>query len=123
MTLSAVIHFILVAFINVWVIRGFYESTQFDFEVDELGMITDKPDPDSKMILWRVRAFALKAGWFGSPITLCPTCMASIHSIYVYLPFIGFDTLHPVQAAMKYATYIFLVAGGSAYLSKQFDHR
>ena len=123
MTLLDTALFILVAFINVWVIRGFYESTQFDFEVDELGMITNKPDPDSKMILWRVRAFALKAGWIGSPITLCPTCMASLHSTYIYLPFIGFDTVHPVQAALKYAAYIFMVAGGSAYLSKQFDNR
>lgn len=123
MNLTDTIQFIIVAFINVWVIRGFYESTQFDFEVDELGMITSKPDPDSKMILWRVRAFALKAGWIGSPITLCPTCMASIHSTYIYLPFIGFDTCNIVQAAVKYAAYIFMVAGGSAYLSKQFDHR
>jgi len=123
MTLTAVIHFTLVAFINVWVIRGFYESTQFDFKADELGRLTDTPDDESKMFLWRVRAFALKAGWWGSPITLCPTCMASLHSTYIYLPFIGFDTTHVGQAVVKYAAYIFTVAGGSAYLSKLFDKR
>jgi hypothetical protein len=88
--------------LNCLQIIGFY--TACDVETDRRlgeqycdGTIKIKyivENEDSKMILWRVKLFCLNTfGEFWSkPICTCPSCMASLHSFWIWIPiYLSYD--------------------------------
>ena len=77
---------------------GLYKACSFEFAHEdhpEAGIIEG-----SKNFLWRVKYYSLKylGPYWSKPICTCPPCMASIHSLYIYWPFVlymyGF---HPIE--------------------------
>jgi len=76
-------YLLLFLFNSLWIF-GLYELFYIEFLDD------DYPEhginEDSKGLLWKVKRWSiLTFGWFYSkPICLCPPCMASLHSLYVF---------------------------------------
>jgi hypothetical protein len=101
---------LILLYLNHLYIIGIHAAFKVDFLDDnhpQLGV-----DEDSKMILWKVKVWAVtKFGWFYSkPIATCPTCMSSLHSLYVYWPvclLLGFE----LWMLPGYVLYVGALAG------------
>lgn len=68
---------LIVALITAFYIVGLHRATYY--ELDREGK------PCEKMVLWFIRYYAEKHIPFGlhKPIISCPTCMASVHGLFV----------------------------------------
>jgi hypothetical protein len=102
---------LLLAFVNSLVIIGWNKATEFDYERGVVNFAGDKPniEEDSKMILWKLRYYAInKIGYFWSkPLFTCCTCMASVHSTYIYWAALPLD----LHSLVVYPIYILGLAG------------
>ena len=77
--------FALLLFNSLYCI-GFYKACSVEFVYDDepkRGVI-----PETKMILWWVKYLSVRylGKFWSKPICTCPPCMASVHSLYVYIP-------------------------------------
>lgn len=118
--------------INVFTILGFYEATLYDTRrqgYDIAGNETDSPTPyrvdfiiENKNILsWLKLGTENWPYWIKKPLYDCTTCMASLHSVYVYWPVIYFTDISFVSAIYIYAIYILLTAGISNYVARSME--
>ena len=84
---------LLLLLINSLSIIGIYKAGYY---------LTDKegePIEDTKMVLWKAKFYSLKylGEFWSKPIITCPTCMASLHSTYVFSLWsfmYGFEPIH-----------------------------
>jgi len=98
---------------NALIIFGINKATFFEYcHIDDRGEgFCDKNgiDKDSKMVLWWVRHWSLKAvGEFWSkPICTCPPCMASVWGTVVYW------AMQPMNSttALMWPLYICMLSG------------
>lgn len=119
------IDFAILILINVFVIVGFYKSTEFQLKDKNAELTkytgTDAIDHDSKMFLWWVRYYSFRyLGKWSKPITMCIFCMASLHSLYVYFSFYDFDMTHPIANLIKLFVYMLAVCGGVTFIDKRY---
>lgn len=113
----------ILALINVFVIVGFYKSTEFTLKDKNASITKDTKvsDIDDKMLLWFVRFYAIKhLGRLSKPITTCIFCMASLHSLYVYFSFYDFNMSTPIDSSMKFIVYVFAVCGGVTFINEKY---
>jgi len=98
------IELIILALINSLIIIGINKATHYEEETTYLKTIII-----DKMIFWKVRFWFLKnlGEFWAKPFVTCPTCMASVHSTYVYWLFMPF-TIHSL---ILYVIYIPMLAG------------
>lgn len=103
--------FMFLIWANSRLIFGVNEATSFEYNTDdnpELGIV-----PGSEMILYKIRKWSLEylGKFWSKPLFTCPTCMASVHSIYVYWPvtilLFGFH----VELIYFYVVYVLALAG------------
>ena len=88
--------FVLLLIVNAFAILGFYEATQ------------------PNMILWYFKKKTKKLPvWVRKPLYDCPTCMASLHSTYIYFGFYGFH----LELIGNYIIYVFALAGLSFFVN------
>ena len=85
------IQLFLLALFNSFVIIGLHRASEFEYcHPDECGDAElcneDCVERDSRMILWRLRHWAIQSlgKFWAKPFLTCPSCMASVHSTYVY---------------------------------------
>jgi len=111
--------YLILLVLNSWYIYGLWFSAQFEFRNDtQYAINMDKftmedVDRDSTMILWRLRYYSLKyfGEYWSKCIIICPPCMASVHSFYVYW------AVRPVQSQgllteiVAYIAYAFALSG------------
>ncbi len=100
--------------INAFVIIGWNRATYFETEMENTYEVIIS---DSKMILWKLRYwFEYNFGeWAAKPFFSCTTCMASVHSIYVYWLFMPL-TIHSL---IIYPIYILSLAGLATYINNR----
>lgn len=89
----------LLLLINAFLIIGFSLSTDENMLLHWVRRIGDKFIPE----FWR------------KPIYDCPTCMASLHSIYPYFLINGFSR----ETVLFYPVYILSLAGLTTYLNSK----
>ena len=115
--------------LNSFVIQGLYRSAMFEWQEIILEipqgreMQTKYIDKKYNMILWWIRFYSLKyigLKW-SKPIITCPTCMASLHSIYFYwllvYPYAFNSNL--IQSICVYPLYILALAGLNSYITSK----
>lgn len=106
-------------FLNAFLIIGFSLSTDFEYDENEINIATKKKGvkKDSRMILWWVRYYGdmVLSKFWRKPVYDCPTCMASLHSIYPYFLMNGFTT----ESLLFYPVYILSLAGLTTYFNSK----
>ena len=113
---------LFILLINMLVIIGFNRATEFDFKQYKRGdkMTTSRTriEEGSKMIFWFIRFYSLKylGKFWSKPICTCPTCMASVHSTYVYAFFL-FMVHFQIEWIVFYPIYILALAGLSSIVN------
>lgn len=76
---------------------------------------------DTKNLLWKVKQWSVvNLGWFYSkPICVCPPCMASLHSLYVFWTAVYlFGSIEPVTV-LYYLFYAVALSGFNYLILKQ----
>ena len=119
----------LLLILNSFVIQGLYRSAMFEWQEIILEipqgreMQTKYIDKKYNMILWWIRFYSLKyigLKW-SKPIITCPTCMASLHSIYFYwllvYPYAFNSNL--IKSIYIYPLYILALAGLNSYITSK----
>jgi hypothetical protein len=101
---------------SLW-IWGLYSASQVEFihdEQPEMGVHND-----TKELLWFLRYQSVKRfGWFYSkPIIVCPSCMASLHSTYFYLPYL-FLTGFTWVGLLMWIPYVVCLSGFNYLIGK-----
>ena len=81
-----IVYFFALLMCNSLYIYGLYEASHFEYiskDNPKLGVIEK-----SKMILWKFRWLSEKylGMFYSKPLFSCPTCMASVHSSYIFWP-------------------------------------
>ena len=78
MVLESLVIVSILAFLNAFLIIGFYLSCSYN---EHEGQIYDK------MILWRFHKWvrSIVGDWWAKPVCGCVPCMASLHSIIPFL--------------------------------------
>lgn len=81
-------------------------------------------DTQFNMLFWWVRYYAIKyfGNWWSKPIITCPTCMASIHSIYFYFPFVYYFSELNLITALIYIPYAFALSGMNTLVTSIIDN-
>ena len=118
---------------NSFMIVGLYRSSNFEwsndfqFRYSKVRHIkTSDIDKKYNMILWWFRFYSYKylgMKW-SKPVATCPTCMASVHSSYIYWT-IGVYLLkkdfniNVIQCAFIYVPYVLALAGMNALLTNK----
>lgn len=112
--------FLLLAFINSFVIIGVYEATGYELNERKKFLSPNEKGCDTfkyKMILWFVGYYGDK--WLGKfwskPFYSCCTCMASFWSLPVYFPFVYLMNGNLTTAICAYPIYILTLAGLSTW--------
>lgn len=113
-------HYLLLFLFNSLWIFGVYELCSVDFLDD------DYPEhginEDTKGLFWKVKQFSiLHFGWFYSkPICLCPPCMASLHSLYIFFAAqYLFDTITPLDGLIWLFYAVCLVGFNSLIVNRK----
>jgi len=103
-------------FINSFLIIGIRMSVDYDKadihgedDIDRNGIVKN-----SKMIFWKISFYGQKhlPSWVYKPLFLCPICMSSIHSVYIYWGVYDFTGYNMVV----YACYVFALTGLNTYI-------
>lgn len=112
--MNELIYIILLLLINAFVIIGWNRATYFETEMENTYEVII---PDSKMILWKLRYwFEYNFGeWAAKPFFSCPTCCASVHSIYVFWFFMPFN----IHNMILYIIYVLALAGMVTYINNR----
>ena len=103
-------------FLNAFLIIGFSLSTDYDKDEYAIDIDTGKKK-ETRMILWWVRYYGDKilSPFWRKPVYDCPTCMASLHSIYPYFLMNGFTK----ESLLFYPIYILSLAGLTTYFNSK----
>lgn len=115
-----VLFFLLLAFANSLIIIGWNKATYFDADEETLKFIETnmvfsnwkeyiEKKTHERMIFWKLRFWCLRyvGNFWSKPLLTCPTCMASVHSIYFFWLIMPF-TLHSL---IVYPLYVLGLAG------------
>jgi len=112
-----ILDLILLGVFNSFLIIGIrmsvdYESSALCGHSDDCNI--NKIIPKSTMIFWKVRYYGLKylPMWLSKPLFECCTCMASIHSVYVYWYMYSWS----VENLIIYLVYIGFLGGLTTYI-------
>lgn len=110
--LEAVKFLTLLALANSIIIIGFYESCKYELKKQHIlrdSKYETKEVFKYKMIFWRIGYYGDKilGDFWSKPFYSCCTCMASIHSTYIYWAIFDFSLYNLIQ----YLIYILLLAG------------
>jgi hypothetical protein len=102
------------AFFNSAICVGLYESTRYEIKKEvhvdlEQGCYKNSSLFVYKMFFWRIAFYGNKilGEFWSKPFYNCITCMASVHSVYVYWFFYDFS----IHNALVYLLYIPMLAG------------
>lgn len=108
---------IILAFVNAFIIIGWNRATMFEYERGVVNFVGDEPkvDEESKMALWKLRYWAIQnfGEFWSKPLFTCPTCMASVHSTYVYWAYQPLTT----DSILLYPLYILFLAGVTTFIN------
>lgn len=122
MTTADIIYLLLLALVNSFVIIGWNKATYFEWDEKQLKAYSvgeryfyanAKNAIIEKMIFWKLRYWSLKyvGEFLSKPLFTCPTCMASVHSFYIYWPVMLLSPFTLLQIALIYPVYILVLAG------------
>lgn len=101
--LGTIMLLLLMAGLNAFAIIGFREAVWYDY----------KWAKDTMPIGWRLKYYGDKwlPGWICKPLYNCCTCMASLHSIYVYWPLMFYLFTYNYAMIWMWGIYVLALAG------------
>lgn len=115
--------FLILLLINALVIQGWFRASSFEWKPDvvmidrSIYRVKNVAKNEYRMILWWLRLGCLRlfGTYYAKPFITCPTCMASVHSTYIF--YLGYGIpQHPVEWVL-YAVYILSLSGLSTFIT------
>lgn len=130
MSAPDILFMFVVALFNSLVIIGWNKATYFYAEKDTLDYIEAMrigkhtcwesqvyKGISDKMIFWKLRFWSIKflGEFWSKPLFTCPTCMASVHSTYVFWSFMPWT----MASLCVYPLYILMLSGMVTYINSR----
>lgn len=106
---------LLLTFLNSLFCTGIYVASQFngsDSFDDDPNLYRQAPLSDDRMILWWIRYYgSYFPKYFRKPLYECLPCMASIHSVPVYIFYCLIESVPLWYALLAWPVYVVALAG------------